>query len=208
MVVFNSGVRACYAAPRSVGRRGPTMFCHTSSAMIPIGRANSNDANAQGVTIQAHCLQMLGKHCPLLEICDLGHQVWDDRFTEADVTALLRGCPNLAELNSQNGFQLWSISSPLLKALKSGPYTVCVEIGFRNPRRDMKSIIGSFVEDSGEFEGCLTTFPYCYNNPEEMLTDDDKRRIAEEFDKASDVLMEKAAEAGFDLNIDPMDWFD
>eukprot|EP00562_Extubocellulus_spinifer_P012422 CAMPEP_0178549462 /NCGR_PEP_ID=MMETSP0697-20121206/5741_1 /TAXON_ID=265572 /ORGANISM="Extubocellulus spinifer, Strain CCMP396" /LENGTH=391 /DNA_ID=CAMNT_0020182203 /DNA_START=34 /DNA_END=1206 /DNA_ORIENTATION=+ len=168
--------------------------------------ANLNNGEVVNGKLEGYCMRMLGNHCPLLEECDLGHQVWDNAFTTADVVTLLNGCPDLKELTSQNGFQLAWGDTNLLNALRSGTYTVCVPIGLRDPRRDMDVVIGSFVEDPGEFKGCLTTFPYCYCDPGGGLDEDDKRMIARTFDEESEDLMEKARKAGFSLVIDPMDW--
>ena len=159
---------------------------------------------------ESYFVRKLGSHCPLLEVCDLGHQVDDDRIGVEDVTTLLKGCPNLRELTSQNGFQFHGFGgSNILRALKTGPYEeLCVPLGFRNPLRDMHSEFREFIDDHGAFKGCITTFPYCYNDPDEGRDDFDLKWIKEKFDKESKDLMKRAQEAGFTLNIDPMDWYD
>jgi hypothetical protein len=154
-------------------------------------------------------MRVLGTHCPLLEECDLGHQIGDDEFTTSDVLALLEGCPSLEILHSQNGFQMGAGDCNLLNALRTGPYKELeVPIGLRSPLRDMDDVIGGFVENPGKFEGTLSTFPYCWNDPDERRTDEDLVVIAERFDANSEALMERACRKGFSLHIVPMDWFD
>ena len=158
---------------------------------------------------ESYIVRKLGSHCPLLQVCDLGHQVDDDRIGVEDATILLKGCPNLRELTSQNGFQFWGLGeSNILRALKTGPYEVCVPLGFRDPLRDMHSELREFIGDHGAFKGCITTFPYCYNDPDEGRDEFDLQLITDDFDKESEDLMKRAQEAGFTLNIDEMDWYD
>lgn len=161
----------------------------------------------RGQKLAGYVMRMLGTHCPKLRECDLGHQVHDDEFTRADAVTVLQGCPLLESLYSQNGFQLssWGDSN-LLSALKSGPYRhLSVPIGLRNPRTDMHSIIGGFVENPGLFAGTITTFPYCWN--EHGLSESTLESISEEFNASSERLMERACTKGFTLWIYDMDWY-
>lgn len=159
--------------------------------------------------LESYIVRKLGRHCPLLQVCDLGHQVDDGHIRVEDATILFKGCPNLRELTSQNGFQLWGVGgSNILRALKTGPYEVCVPLGFRDPLGDMHSDLREFIDDHGAFRGCITTFPYCYNDPDEGRDESDLEEIKEDFDKESEDLMKRAQEAGFTLDIEEMDWFD
>ena len=72
----------------------------------------------------------------------------------------------------------------------------------------MKGALEDFIDDHGEFQGCITSFPYCYNDPDEGRSEFELNYITGNFDKESEVLMKRAEEAGFTLNIDPMDWYD
>lgn len=175
-----------------------------------IDASNLSEGERKGASQESYVVRMLGSHCPLLEVCDLGHQVHDDRIGVEDVTTLLQGCPNLRELTSQNGFQFHGFGgSHILRALKTGPYEeLCVHLGFRNPLRDMHSEFREFIDDHGAFEGCITTFPYCYNDPDERRGEFDLKWTKDNFDKESEDLAKRAQEAGFTLNIDPMDWYD
>ena len=98
---------------------------------------------------ESYIVRKLGSHCPLLEVCDLGFQVYDDRIDVEDATVLLKGCPKLRELTSKYGFLVLGSQeeSYLLQALRTGRYKeVCVNLDFHNHLRDMKSRLSKFID--------------------------------------------------------------
>ena len=72
----------------------------------------------------------------------------------------------------------------------------------------MKRGLSKFIDDPGAFKGCISTFPTCWNNPDEDHSEFDLKYIKDNLDKESEDLRKRAEEAGFTLNIDEMEWYD
>ena len=147
----------------------------------------------------------LATHCPLLEECEIGHQIDDGEFDKHDLIALIQGCPMLEALGSHNGIGIDSSHGSLLSALREAGGSFDVSIRFRNPLEDVEDVMRSFIRNPGSFTGCLKLFPYTYaaNRSEK-----EKKQDKLDFDLMGIDLMASASAAGFSLSILELDWFD